>query len=90
MGNGLTEVVAAVIITQVITFNKHGTEVGAKTLEQYTQKATNFANQVLKKGVWGTYVGGYTPNTFRYRFNQKYVVLAFDGVEHLLVSFGRI
>ena len=69
-------------------FETHGTEVGARTLEQYTAKATNYANYVLSKGIKGYYVPGATPNTFRYKFNGKYVDLAFDGVEHLLVSFG--
>ena len=70
-------------------FNKHGSEVGARTLQEYTKKATNFANTVLQKGIKGRYVSGATPNTFRYTFNGKYVDMAWDGVEHILVSFGR-
>ena len=69
-------------------FEKHGTEVGARTLEEYTKKATNFANTVLSKKVKKAYISGYTENTYRYYFNKKYIDLAFDGVEHLIVSFG--
>ena len=69
-------------------FDKHGTEVGARTLEQYTAKATNFANQVLTKRIKGYSIPGATPNTFRYKFNGKYVDLAYIVGEHLLVSFG--
>ena len=71
-------------------FGKHGAEVGARTLEQYTTKAINFANQVLQKGIKGRYIGGATPNTYRYVFNGKYVDMAWNGVEHILVSFGKI
>ena len=71
-------------------FNKHGYEVGARTMQEYTKKATNFANTVLQKGIKGRYVPGATPNTFRYTFNGKYVDMAWDGIEHILVSFGKI
>jgi RHS repeat-associated protein len=71
-------------------FNKHGYEVGARTLQEYTTKATNFANQVLQKGIKGKYVSGATANTYRYVFNGKYVDMAWNGVEHILVSFGKV
>lgn len=69
-------------------FEKHGSEVGARTLEEYTRKATNFANNVLSKRVRTAYISGATPNTYRYYFNKKYVDLAYNGIEHLFVSFG--
>ena len=69
-------------------FNRHGSEVGARTLEEYTKKATNFANNVLSRKVKKAYISGYTPNTFRYYFNGKYIDLSYNGVEHLIVSFG--
>lgn len=71
-------------------FNKHGYEVGARTLQEYTTKATNFANQVLQKGIKGKYVSGATANTYRYVFNGKYVDMAWNGVEYILVSFGKV
>ncbi len=70
-------------------YNKHGIEVGAKDVEEYTKKATNFANKVLNRKVKTAHVGGVTPNTKRYFFNQKYVDLSYNGSEHLLVSFGK-
>jgi len=69
-------------------FNEHGAEVGAGTIEEYTKKAMNFANTVISKGKKGYYIDGATPNTYRYIFNGKYIDLSFDGVEHLIVSFG--
>ncbi len=69
---------------------KHGTEVGASTRDQYIKKATDFANKVLKKGTKGKYIGGATPNTYRYIFNNKYIDLSWNGVEHIIVSFGKV
>ena len=72
-------------------FAKHKYEVGAKTLEEYTKKATNFANTILKKGKKPfKEVIGATPNTFRYRYNGKYIDMAWNGTEHIIVSFGGI
>ena len=70
-------------------YNKHGSEVGARNLEEYTKKATNFANDVLNRKVRTARISGPTPNTTRYYFNQKYVDLSYNGSEHLLVSFGK-
>ena len=69
---------------------KHGTEVSASTRDQYIKKATDFANRVLKKGTKSKYVGGATPNTYRYIFNNKYIDLSWNGVEHIIVSFGKV
>ena len=71
-------------------FEKHGSSVGARTLEAYTRKATNFANQMIQKGIKGRYIPGATPDTYRYMYNGKYVDMAWNGIEHILVSFGRI
>lgn len=71
-------------------FNKNGTEVHAADLDTYTRKATNFANTVLEKKIKGRYVSGYTDNVYRYKFNGKYVDLVFDGIEQLIVSFGKV
>ena len=70
-------------------FARHGREVGAKSLEQYTNKATSFANDVLSKRVKRTFVDGFTDNVYRYKKAGKYVDLVFDGFEHLIVSFGK-
>ncbi len=70
-------------------YNKHGSEVGARNLEEYTKKATNFANDVLSRKVRTARISGPTPNTTRYYFNKKYVDLSYNGSEHLLVSFGK-
>ena len=70
-------------------FNKHGSEVGAKNVEEYTKKATNFANDVFNRKVRTARISGPTANTTSYYFNKKYVDLSYDGTEHLLVSFGR-
>ena len=70
-------------------YNKHGFEVGVRNVEEYTKKATNFANDVLKKKVRTAHISGHTPNTIRYYFNKKYVDLSYNGQEYLLVSFGK-
>ncbi|MBO5222578.1 MAG: hypothetical protein J6C26_09725 [Clostridia bacterium] len=70
-------------------FFEHGPQVGAKSIQQYTNKATSFANDVLAKRVKRKLVPGYTENVYRYRNADKYVDLVYDGVEHLIVSFGR-
>lgn len=71
-------------------FNRHGYEVGANSVESYTQKATNFANTVLNKTrkVRTAFISGATPNTTRYYYNKKYIDLALIKGEHFIVSFG--
>lgn len=69
-------------------YAKHGTEVGARNLEDYMTKAKNFANTVLQKRIKGTRVAGNTSGTYRYRYNKKYIDLAKRGANYLIVSFG--
>ena len=69
-------------------YAKHGTEVGARNLEDYMTKAKNFANTVLQKRIKGTWVEGTTSGTYRYRYNKKYIDLAKRGANYLIVSFG--
>ena len=71
-------------------FIKHRNEVGAHSVQQYTNKATSFANTVLAKRVARTFVDGATKNVYRYSHGGRYVDLVFDGVEHLIVSFGAV
>ena len=70
-------------------YDKHGTEVGARNLEDYMTKAKNFGNTVLNKKVKGVKVSGYTSGTYRYKYNGKYIDMAKSGGRHLVVSFGR-
>ena len=69
-------------------FYKHGDEVGAYTPAAYYQKAQYFAIQVLKKGIKGKPIDGYTPNTYRYYYNRKYIDLAWRNGEYSIISFG--
>ncbi|OJG48973.1 hypothetical protein RV06_GL002037 [Enterococcus haemoperoxidus] len=66
-------------------FDRHGEEVGAKTVEEYLRKAEEFA-RTAKKGVQGKPVKGDTPGVKRYRKNGKYIDLAPDGS---VISFGK-
>lgn len=71
-------------------FIRHGKEVGASSIEQYTRKATAFANEVLSKRCSRRLVEGVTKNVYRYCHGGKYIDLVFDEVEHLIVSFGKL
>ena len=71
-------------------FVRHGYKVGAHSVQQYTNNATSFANTVLTKRVGRTLVKGFTDNVYRYKNAGRYVDLVFDGVEHLIVSFGIV
>lgn len=73
---------------QIWHYDKHGSEVKAFNLEQYLDKAKNFANTVLNKKIKGVPISGITENVFRYRFNGKYIDLVFENGEHLIISFG--
>jgi len=71
-------------------YDKHGGEVGARDYEDYLRKAKVFANTVLTKKDKGViYISGYTDGVYRYNYNGKYIDLVFNGIEHLIVSFGR-
>ncbi|MCY1389456.1 tRNA(Glu)-specific nuclease WapA [compost metagenome] len=65
-------------------FDKHGKEVGAKTEEQYLDKAQEFAKNL--KGATKKSVPGATEGVVRYTKNGKYVDMAPDG---RIVSFGK-
>ena len=66
-------------------FKKHGNEVGAKDIEQYTRKAEEFAKNA-KKGSTKSSVRGEVEGVIRYKKNGKYIDIASDGS---IVSFGK-
>jgi len=70
-------------------YNKHGFEVGASDIDDYTRRATNYANTVLDKKIKGNLVSGFTENVYQYKYNNNYIRLLFEEGEHLIVSFGR-
>ena len=69
-------------------FDRHGFEVGVTSSTAYYNKAYSFAQTVLRKGVPGHYVPGFTPNTYRYFYNGKYIDLAWNGESYKIISFG--
>ena len=66
-------------------YEKHGSEVGATSPEQYARKAQEFA-KTAKKGSTKSYVNGSVEGTMRYKKNGKYIDIAPDGT---IVSFGK-
>lgn len=62
-------------------YEKHGTEVGANSFDDYLRKANAFKNRVLSKfkNPSTAHAPGSTPNTYRYRYDGKYVDL-----EHIM------
>ena len=66
-------------------YNKHGSEVGANSPEQYLRKAEEFARNL--KGSRKAYnIPGYTEGVTRFYKNSKYIDLASDGT---IISFGK-
>ncbi len=59
-------------------------EVGAKTKEQYINKAVEFSKNL--KGATTHKVDGYTEGVMRYIKSGKYIDIAPDGT---IVSFGK-
>jgi hypothetical protein len=64
-------------------FEKHGGEVGAKTVEEYLRKAEGFAQNL--KRARKSRVPGATPGVTRYKKGGKYIDLDPDGN---IISFG--
>ena len=69
----------------VAHFDKHGAEVGAKTVQQYLDKAKAFASNL--KGTRSYAVPGTTDNVTRYIKNGKYVDL---DSKNNIVSYGSV
>jgi hypothetical protein len=65
-------------------FEKHGSEVGAESAEQYLRKAEAFKQNL--QGANSYPVDGVVPGVIRYVKNGKYIDLAPDGT---VVSFGK-
>lgn len=65
-------------------FEKHGKEVGAKTVEEYARKAESFKQNL--RGATKHPVSGATVGVIRYKKNGKYIDIAPDGT---IVSFGK-
>ena len=66
-------------------YEKHGKEVGAKSIEEYLRKAEEFA-KTAKKGASKSKVPGKVDGVVRYKKNGKYIDLAPDGT---IISFGK-
>ena len=72
-------------------FNKHGAEVGAKTVSEYVKLAEQTANTVVKNGVPAIrQVTGATANVFRYEVGNYYIHMAQSAKEIIIVSFGLL
>ena len=78
-------------------YNNYGSEVGAKNLEDYANKARNMQNTVLDKRIKSTKrVSGYTSNVYRYHYNGRYIDLEmlntsgqkYNVSNFKIVSFG--
>lgn len=72
-------------------FNKHGAEVGAKTVSEYVKLAEQTANTVVKNGIPAIrQVTGATANVFRYEVGNYYIHMAKSAKEIIIVSFGLL
>lgn len=70
-------------------FRKHGAEVGAKTIKEYSKLAAQTAQKVVKEGITATRsVAGATANVFRYEVGNYYIHMAMNAKEIIIVSFG--
>ncbi|OOM72228.1 hypothetical protein [Clostridium sp. BL-8] len=65
-------------------FDKHASEVGATSVEQYMRKAEGFMQNLRGAKKYG--VDGAVEGTIRYVKNGKYIDLAPDGT---IISFGK-
>ena len=75
-------------------FTKHGNEVGIRTVDDYSRKAIAYRDQFLNsrrsvRSFNPKSIEGHTPNTTRYYFNDRYIDLAENNGEKLIVSFGK-
>ena len=72
-------------------FQKHGAEVGAKSVAEYSKMAANVAQQVVKEGIPAVRaVSGATANVFRYEVGKFYIHMAMSAKEIIIVSFGLL
>lgn len=72
-------------------FNKHGAEVGAKSVREYSKLAANTAQKVVNGNIAPVRaVKGATANVMRYEVGQYYIHMAKSAKEIIIVSFGLI
>ena len=72
-------------------FNKHGKELGVKTVKEYEELAKNTAETVVKNSIPAKrVVTGATPGVYRYELNGNYIHMKIDNDEAIIVSFGKI
>ena len=70
-------------------FKKHGAEVGAKTVKEYSKLAAQTAKQVVDKNIAATrLVKGATANVYRYEVGKYYIHMVKSAKEIIIVSFG--
>jgi RHS repeat-associated protein len=69
-----------------VHFDKHGTEVGAKTAVEYSKMAQEFRRNLNRAAVRPTPVPGFTKNVLRFRQGGKYIDL---DPNNKIVSFGK-
>lgn len=75
-------------------YDRHGTDVGAKNLNDYCRKARALRDTVLKKKISRTPVLGGTDNVYRWKYNGKYIDMEIiqDGWQTIykIVSYGPL
>ena len=72
-------------------FKKHGAEVGAKTVKEYSKLAAQTAKQVIDNNIVAKkLVQGATANVYRYEVGKFYIHMAKTAKEIIIVSFGLI
>lgn len=72
-------------------FQKHGAEVGAKTVNEYVKLAAETAQKVVENNIPAIRaVSGATSNVFRYEVGNFYIHMAKNAKEIIIVSFGLL
>lgn len=70
-------------------FDKHGADVGAKTIKEYSKMAAQTAKEVVDKNIVAKkLVEGATSNVYRYKVGKYYIDMAKTAKEIIIVSFG--
>ncbi len=70
-------------------FNKHGAQVGAANVKEYSKMAAQTAKEVIDKNIVAKkLVEGATSNVYRYKVGKYYIDMAKTAKEIIIVSFG--
>ncbi len=70
-------------------FNKHGAQVGASNVKEYSRMAAQTAKEVVDKNIVAKkLVEGATANVYRYKVGKFYIDMAKTAKEIIIVSFG--